>query len=144
MIGKLFTVAAVALIAAAAVRTALRTQEPQAPAEAPQETEESPWADDQPEEAEETTRPSTDAIEAAASVYRSAAQAARTADKAKREARKTLDTLPAGIDGTWRLVWKASSREVVDTAAVRELFRPHGLGAVPMKAVAPSLVVESC
>ncbi len=86
--------------------------------------------------------PAVEDIERAALGYDLAADSARSADRAKRKHRKLLDRLPAGIYGAWQVDRVPSSRTSVDLDAVRELFRVHGLGPVPMKRNATSLKVS--
>ncbi|MET7780798.1 hypothetical protein ABZU94_07125 [Streptomyces mirabilis] len=86
--------------------------------------------------------PETDAIETAAREFERAADQARRADRTKRAARKVLDKLPAGIYGGWKVFRTPSSRQTPDLAAITATYKQLGLGAVPMKACAPSLKVE--
>nr|WSY53832.1 hypothetical protein OG999_29435 [Streptomyces sp. NBC_00886] len=86
--------------------------------------------------------PEVETIEAAAREYERAADQARRADRSKRAARKVLDKLPAGLYGTWRVFRTPSSRQTPDLAAITATYKRLGLGAVPMKACAPSLKVE--
>lgn len=81
-------------------------------------------------------------IEAAASAYAKAAEQAREADRAKRKARKTLDGLDAGVYGAWRIFRKPSARVTPDMEKIAAIFKAHGLGEVPTRPVADSLVVE--
>lgn len=97
---------------------------------------------DTQEQPEEIQRPTDERIEKSCEEYAEAAERAREADKVKRQAKKTLGELKAGIYGHWRLTWKQSNRKVVDGDSVRRIFESHGLGPVPMRTVAPSLVLE--
>lgn len=81
-------------------------------------------------------------IERAALGYDLAADAARSADRNKRKHRKLLDKLPSGRFGAWIIERKPSTRMTPDLAEIERLFRKHNLGAVPMRPVAPSLVVK--
>lgn len=80
-------------------------------------------------------------IEAAAAKYAAAADQARAADRVKRAAKKTIGRVPAGLYGGWLISRKASSRMTVDLEAVRATYARLGLGELPMKSSAPSLVV---
>ena len=85
--------------------------------------------------------PDVEIIEAAARTYDRAVVEARRADRGKRAAKKLLDRLPAGLYGTWAISRKESSRKVVDLEAVAATYKRLGLGPVPMKVCAASLVV---
>lgn len=85
--------------------------------------------------------PDTDVIEAAAKEYERAADQARAADRAKRAAKKTIGRVPSGLYGGWLISRKASSRQTVDLEAVRATYVRLGLGELPLKSSAPSLVV---
>ena len=85
--------------------------------------------------------PALDLIEAAAREYEHAAIEARRADRGKRAAKKVLDKLPTGIYGTWLVSRKASTRKVADLDEITRIFKANGLGPVPMKVCAASLVV---
>lgn len=81
-------------------------------------------------------------IEAAAAAFNLATQQARSADRGKRAARKILDRLPVGRYGAWVVSRKANGRQTADLDAIRATYARLGLGPVPMKSSAPSLVVE--
>jgi len=85
--------------------------------------------------------PDVEIIEAAARTYDRAVVEARRADRGKRAAKKLLDRLPAGLYGTWAISRKESTRKVVDLEAVAATYKRLGLGPVPMKVCAASLVV---
>jgi hypothetical protein len=85
--------------------------------------------------------PAVEDIEAAAAEYAAAADQARAADRVKRAAKKTIGRVPAGLYGGWLISRKASSRMTVDLEAVRATYARLGLGELPMKSSAPSLVV---
>jgi hypothetical protein len=86
--------------------------------------------------------PDTATIERAALSLDLANDNARRADRAKRAARKVLDRLPAGTYGTWIVERVTSNRQTADLDAIRAIFKANHLGAVPMKANAPSLKVR--
>jgi hypothetical protein len=81
-------------------------------------------------------------IEAAAAAYAKASEQAREADRAKRKARKTLDGLETGTYGAWRVFRKSSARVTPDMERIAAIFKAHGLGEIPTRPVADSLVVE--
>lgn len=85
--------------------------------------------------------PAAETIEAAAAQYATAADMARQADRAKRKSRKVIGRLPAGRYGAWLVERKHSSRMTADLDSIRATYARLGLGPVPMKASAPSLVV---
>lgn len=80
-------------------------------------------------------------IEAAARQYEAAKQATNAAARTKRKAEKVLKRTPDGVYGSVVVERFESSRRTVDLDAVRALFAAHGLGDVPMKTCAPSLIV---
>jgi len=86
--------------------------------------------------------PQLDVIEDAAADYDAAAELARRADRGKRAARKILDRLPVGVYGGWQVERVQGGREVADLDRIREIFKAHGLGQVPMKTCAASLKVS--
>lgn len=88
--------------------------------------------------------PAVEDIEAAADAYHRAAELARQADRSKRAAKKVLDALPLGRYGSWLISRKPSTRQTPDLAAIVAIFEAHGLGPVPMRAVADSLTVSRC
>lgn len=81
-------------------------------------------------------------IDRAAQDLEQASDQARRAERGKRAAKKILDRLPAGRYGAWVVERVPSSRETVDLDAIRATYKTLGLGAVPMKACAPSLKVH--
>lgn len=85
--------------------------------------------------------PSVEAIEEAAEAYSNAAALARRADRVKRSAKKTLEALPLGTYGGWLISRKASTRQTPDLVKIAAIFEQQGLGPVPMRSVADSLVV---
>jgi hypothetical protein len=116
-----------------------------APAALVADKAEAPAAVEAPEPAglyEPDEMPDTATIERAALSLDLANDNARRADRAKRAARKVLDRLPAGTYGTWIVERVTSNRQTADLDAIREMYKRHNLGAVPMKANAPSLKVR--
>ena len=85
--------------------------------------------------------PDVEIIEAAAREYERATIEARRADRGKRAARKVLDRLPVGLYSGWLVSRKDSTRKVADLEEITRIFKAHGLGPVPMRHCAPSLVV---
>ena len=81
-------------------------------------------------------------IERAAVSYDLACDNGRRADRTKRAAKKVLDKVPSGQFGRYRIFRTPSSRMTPDLAEITRIFKANGLGAVPMKACAPSLKVE--
>jgi hypothetical protein len=86
--------------------------------------------------------PPLDDILSAAAEYNRASDQARRADRGKRAARKILDRLPVGSYGPWLVERVPSGRQTADLDEIRKIFKAHGLGAIPMKASAPSLKVK--
>ncbi|WP_053619731.1 hypothetical protein [Nocardiopsis sp. NRRL B-16309] len=80
-------------------------------------------------------------IEAAARKFEQARTEANAAARLKRQADRILKRTPSGVHGTVTVERVESSRQTADLDTIRALFAAHGLGDVPMKTCAPSIVV---
>ncbi|MFI7632412.1 hypothetical protein [Microbispora rosea] len=85
--------------------------------------------------------PSIDAIQAAARLHDQAREQTNAAARTKRKAEKVLARTPDGTYGPVTIERVPSGRQSADLDAIRVIFAEHGLGEVPMKACAASLVI---
>ena len=85
--------------------------------------------------------PEVGEIEEAARLLEQAREQANAAARAKRKAEKVLSRVPDGTYGAVQIERVDSGRQTADLDAIRAIFAEHGLGEVPMKPCAPSLVI---
>ncbi|RKS10016.1 hypothetical protein DFP74_5762 [Nocardiopsis sp. Huas11] len=85
--------------------------------------------------------PDLEDIALAAKEFEAARTEANAAARLRRRAEKVLRRTPSGTHGAVTVERVESSRQTADLDAIRALFAAHGLGDVPMKQCAPSIVV---
>jgi hypothetical protein len=85
--------------------------------------------------------PSVEAIEKAARMHEEAREATNSGGRLKRAADKVLKRVPDGVYGLATIQRFESSRQTADLDAIKALLELHGLGELPMKTCAPSLVI---